>query len=74
MGINDGVLVYYYLAEVQLRGTDRLHCANEHEDIDCNREKTQRRSDQVEQHLEESCNHYGYRIRAEGYGSGQADH
>ena len=29
MGINDGVLVYYFLAEVQLRGTDRLHCANE---------------------------------------------
>ena len=74
MGINDGVLVYYSLAEVQLRGTDRLHCANEHEDIDCNREKTQRRSDQVEQHPEETCNPYGYPIRAEGYGSGQADH
>ena len=39
MGINDGVLVYYPLAEIQLRGTDRLHCANEHEDIDCSREK-----------------------------------
>ena len=25
MGINDGVFVYYSLAEVQLRGTDRLH-------------------------------------------------
>ena len=81
MGINDGVLVYYSLAEVQLRGTDRLHCANEHEDIDCNREKTQRRSDQVEQHPEEYCKSecrkddpYGYRTRAEGYGSGQADH
>ena len=24
MGINDGVLVYCYLAEIQLRGTDRL--------------------------------------------------
>ena len=48
MGINDGVLVYYPLAEVQLRGTDRLHCANEREDVDCSREKTQRRSNQVE--------------------------
>ena len=54
MGINVGVLNYYSLAELQLRGTDRLHCANEHEDIDCNREKTQRRSDQVEQNPEES--------------------
>ena len=27
MGINDVVLVYYPLAKVQLRGTDRLHCA-----------------------------------------------
>ena len=53
MGINGGMLVYSSLAEVQLRCTDRLHCANEHEDIDCNREKTQRRSDQVEQHPEE---------------------
>ena len=52
MGINDGVLVYYPLAKVQLRGTDRLHCANEQEDIDCSREKVQRRSNQVEQHPE----------------------
>ena len=80
MGINDGVLVYYPLAKVQLRGTDRLHCANEHEDIDCSREKAQRRSNQVEQHPEESCKSecwkddpYGYRTWAEGYGSGQAD-
>ena len=81
MGFNDGVLVYYCLAEVQMRGIDRLHCANEHEDFDCNREKAQRRSDQVEQNTEESCKSecqkydpYGYRTRAEGYGSGQADH
>ena len=81
MGINDGVLAYYSPAEVQLRGTDRLHCANDHEDIDCNREKTQRRSDQVEQHPQESCqsecrkdDHCGYLTRAEGYGSGQSDH
>ena len=48
MGNNDGVLVYYSLAEVQLRGTDRLHCANECEEFDCNKEKAQRRSSQVE--------------------------
>ena len=41
MVINDVVLIYYSLVEVPLRGTDRLHCANEYEDIDCNREKTQ---------------------------------
>ena len=33
------MLVYYPLAKVQLRGTDCLHCANKHEDIDCSREK-----------------------------------
>ena len=54
MGIDGGVLVYYSLAEVQLRGTDRLHCANECKELDSNREKAQRRSGQVEQYLEES--------------------
>ena len=34
MGVNDGVFVHYPLAEVQLRGTDRLHCANEYEKPD----------------------------------------
>ena len=48
MGIDDGVLVHYSLAEVQLRGTDRLHCANEHEELDSSRKKAQRRSRQVE--------------------------
>ena len=41
MGINDGVLVYYSLAEVQLRGTDRLHFVIEYKEFDCNREKAQ---------------------------------
>ena len=41
MGINDGVLAYYSLTEVKLRGTDRLHCANECDEFDCNREKAQ---------------------------------
>ena len=44
MGINDGVLVYYSLAEIPLRGTDCLHCANEHKELDSSREKAQRRS------------------------------
>ena len=48
MVINDGVLVYYSLAEIQLRGTDRLHCANEHKELDSSREKAQQRSHQVE--------------------------
>ena len=39
MGIKDDVLVYFPLAKIQLRGTDRLHCADEHDDIDCSREK-----------------------------------
>ena len=34
MGINDGVLLYYSLAEIQLRGTDCLHCANEYKELD----------------------------------------
>ena len=40
MGIDDGVPIYYSLAEVQLRGTDRLHCTNEYEDVDSVREET----------------------------------
>ena len=54
MGINDGVLAYHSLAEVQLRGTDRLPCANDYKELDSNREKAQRRSGQVESYLEES--------------------
>ena len=42
MGVNDGVFVFYPLAEIQLRGTDRLHCANEHEKLDSGRKKAQR--------------------------------
>ena len=54
MGINDGVLVYYSLAEVQLRGTDRFHCANECKELVSTREKAQRRSSHMEKYLEES--------------------
>ena len=48
MGINDRVFVYHPLAEIQLRGTDRLHCAHEHEKLDRSRKKAQRGSRQVE--------------------------
>ena len=48
MGVNDGVFVYYPPAEIQLRGTDRLHCANEHEKLGSSRKKAQRGSRQVE--------------------------
>ena len=34
VGVNDGVFVHHSLAEVQLRGTDRLHGANEYEKPD----------------------------------------
>ena len=54
MGIDDGVLVHYSLIKVQLRGTDRLHCAYEYKKLDSSREKAQRRSGQVEQYFEES--------------------
>ena len=40
MGANDGVPIYYSLAEIQLRSTDRLHRTHEHEDVDSNRKKT----------------------------------
>ena len=48
LGIDDGVLVNYSLAEVQLRGTDRFHCAYECKKLDSGRKKAQRRSRQVE--------------------------
>ena len=38
-GIDDGVLVHYSLAEVQLCGTDRLHCAYECKKLGSSREK-----------------------------------
>ena len=48
MVVNDGVFVHYSLAEIQLRGTDHLHCAIEHEKPDSSRKKAQRGSRQVE--------------------------
>ena len=41
MGVDDGVSIYYSLAEIQVRGTDRLHRTNEHENnVDSDRKKT----------------------------------
>ena len=39
MRIDDGVPVYYSLAEVQVRGTDRLHRTYEHENADIGRKE-----------------------------------
>ena len=52
MGVNDGVFVHYSLAEVQLRGADRLHGANERKKPNSLRKKAQRGSHEMEQHLE----------------------
>ena len=37
MGIDDGVPIHYSLAEVQVRGTDRLHRADGHDNVDIGR-------------------------------------
>ena len=34
MGIDDDVPIHYSLAEIHVRGTDRLHRTNEHENVD----------------------------------------
>ena len=40
MAVDDGVPIYYSLAAIQLRGTDRLHCTNEYKVLDSSREET----------------------------------
>ena len=40
MGVNDGVLIHYSLAEIQVRSTDRLHRTNEQENVDIDRKET----------------------------------
>ena len=37
MEIDDGVPFHHSLAEVQVRGTDRLHHTDEHENVDIGR-------------------------------------
>ena len=39
MGFDDGVPIHYSLAEVQLRGTDRRHRTDEHENVDIGRKE-----------------------------------
>ena len=52
MGIDDGVPIYYTLAEVQLRSTDRLQCTNEHEDVDSSRKKNNRQEAPTREQLQ----------------------
>ena len=40
MGVNDGVPVYYYLVEIQLRDTDRLHRTHDRENVDSDMKNT----------------------------------
>ena len=37
MGTDDGVPIHYYQAEIPVRGTDRLHRTDEHENVDIDR-------------------------------------
>ena len=39
MGVDDGVPIHYSLAEIQVRGTDRLHRTNEHENVNTDRRR-----------------------------------
>ena len=40
MRVDDGVPIHYFLAENQVRGTDRLHRTNEHKNVEIDRKKT----------------------------------
>ena len=40
MAIVDGVPIHKTLAQTQVRGTDRLHRTNDHENVDIDRKKT----------------------------------
>ena len=48
MGIKDGIPIYQYLAEVEVRGTDRLYRPDEHENVNTDRKEAQRKGHQVE--------------------------
>ena len=39
MGVDDGVPIHYSLAEIQVRGTDRLHRTHENENVDVGRRR-----------------------------------
>ena len=40
MGVDDGVPIHSSLAEIQVRGIDRLHRTHEHKNVDIDRMKT----------------------------------
>ena len=40
MGVDDGVPIHYSLAELQVRGTDRLHRTDVHKNVDVDRKET----------------------------------
>ena len=54
MGVDAGISTHHAMAEVSMRGTDRLHQTNEYEDAIIHRKKTQRESRQMEQHRAKS--------------------
>ena len=39
MGVDDGVPILYSLAEIQVRGTDRLLRTHEHKNVDIDKKK-----------------------------------
>ena len=41
MRITDGMSIHHDMAEVSVRGTDRLHCTDEHDNAIDDRKKTQ---------------------------------
>ena len=48
MGINDGMPIHHDMAEVSLRGTDRLNRTDEHDNAIVDRKKTQWNGHQME--------------------------
>ena len=48
MGINDGMPIYHYLPDVQVRGTDRLHRSDQHENFNTDGKEAQRKVHQME--------------------------
>ena len=43
MGVDDGVPFHCSLAEIQVRGTDRLHRTNEHKNVESGGKAAQRK-------------------------------
>ena len=78
MGINDGMPIYHYLAEVQVRGADCLHLSDEHENASTDGKEAQRKGHQTEKYSEKSGESQcwandpdGLRTSGESHGSNQ---